>query len=129
MQHLKTVSVMRPKAGQLGLSHVIVERANDQGVMTSTLIGYIHNGAGIEGYAASVKDGDVLPDRYATRSKAAHAVRFIVQADERQARKNAKIAAPVAAPVPAIDEEQAKKDKRNARRRQLRAMKKASQAA
>ena len=138
MQHLKIVSVNRPKQAKgdepavTGVSNVIVERESAKGVMTQTVVGHVYNERNIPGFTAALIDGTAVDGKFETRSKAGHAVRSMAQADERAAKalakadaKPAKVAKTPAASTPTLTDDE-KKANRNERRRQLRAAKKAA---
>ena len=135
MRNMKFDVKNHPTKETAGVTTVSDEHVLDDGTKPVIEMGELTKKRGEDGYRASfLNDGELVKIKglYKTRSQAGHAVRAKFEkelrtekANARKTTKTAKTAKPVTTTV-AGAVEQSKKDKRNARRRELRAAKKAA---
>lgn len=115
-----------PTKETAGVTTVSDEHILDDGTKPVIEMGQLTKTRGVAGYLASfLVSGKLVGIKglFSTRSRAGHAVRAAFEKDLRS--EKTKTRAPVKT---VVDSEQAKRDKRNARKRELRAAKRAESA-
>jgi len=127
---MKFTVLNHPTLAVIGVTTVSDEHILEDGTKPVVDMGQLTKKRGEDGYRASFLDnGDLtkIKGLFSSRSQAGHAVRAKFEKELRSEKATARKNAPATTSTkPAVDTDQAKRDARNARRREQRAAAKAA---
>ncbi len=126
-RNMKFIVKNHPTKDVPGITTVTDEHIMDDGSIAVVTMGELTKVRGTDGYDAAFLDGKTLTaiGSFGSKSQAGHAVRQSFEADLRSEKVAARTTVK-STKTAKVDPEQAKRDKRNARKRELRAAKKAA---